>query len=73
MKSPIKSIDMPPNVRSDVYIDRSLVSKRTMYCALNMETSSTTTIFNLLPPSDLNIPSIAAPALKLGDQVLKTL
>jgi hypothetical protein len=38
-----------------------------------METSSTTTIFNRFPPSDLNISSIAVPALKLGVHVLKTL
>ncbi len=54
MKSPIKSMDMPPNVQSDVYIDRSLVYNRTRNCALNMETSSTTTIFNWFHPSDLN-------------------
>ncbi len=50
MKSPIKRMDMPPNVWSDVYIDRSLLSKRTRNCALNMETLSITTIFNWLPP-----------------------
>ncbi len=55
MKSPIKSMDMPPNVWSDLNIDQSLVSNRTRNWVLNMETSSTTTIFNWFPPSDLNI------------------
>ncbi len=73
MKSPIKSMDMPPNVQSELYIDCSFVSNRIRNCALNMETSSTTTIFNWFPPSDLNISSIAVPALKLGVHVLKTL
>ncbi len=73
MKSPIKSMDMPSNVWSDLYIDQSLVSNRTWNYVLNMETSSTMTIFNWLPPSDLNISSMAVPALKLGVHVLKTL
>ncbi len=73
MKSPIKSMDMPPNVWSGLYIDQSLVSNRTRNCALSMETSFTMTIFNRFPPSDLNISSIAVPALKLGVHVLKTL
>ncbi len=73
MKSPIKSMDMPPNVWSELYIDCSLVSIRTRNCALNMETSSTMTIFSWFPPRDLNISSLAVPALKLGVHVLKTL
>ncbi len=73
MKSPIKSMDMPPNIWSGLYIDRSLVSNKTRNYALNMETSSTTTIFNWFLLNDLNISSIAVPALKLGVHVLKTL
>ncbi len=53
MKSPIKSMDMPPNVWSGLYIDWSLVSNRTRNCALNMETSSTTTILNFISPGQL--------------------
>ncbi len=64
---------MPPNVWSGLYIDRCIVSNRTRNCALSMETSSTTTICNQIPPSDLNISSIAVPALELGVRVLKTL
>ncbi len=64
---------MPPNVWSGLYIDQSLVSNRTWNCAFSMETSSTMIIFNQFPPSDLNISSIAVPALKLGVHVLKTL
>ena len=69
----IKRTDMPPNVWSGLYIDQSLVSNRTRHCALSMETSSTTIIFNQFPPSNLNISSIAVAALKLGVHVLKTL
>ncbi len=68
-----KSSIMPPNVWSGLYIDQSLVSNGTRNCALNMETSSTTTIFKRFPPSDLNISSIAVPALKPGVHDLKTL
>ncbi len=40
---------------------------------LNIETSLTTTILSEFPLSDLNMSSIAVPALKLGVHVLKTL
>jgi hypothetical protein len=56
-----------------LYTDHSLVSKRTRNCMLNMEASSTMTIFNCFPPSDLTISSIAVLALKLDVHVLKTL
>ena len=65
MKSPIKRTDMPSNVWSGLYTDQSFVSNRTRNCVLN-KSSSITTIFNWFPPSDLNISSIAVPALKLG-------
>ncbi len=72
-KSPIKSVDMPPKMWSELYNDDNVVSKKRSNCILDMETSSTMTILGWFPPSDLNMTFIAVPALKLGANVLKTL